>query len=196
MKVYHTKKDIEKVLQNHSQANESIGFVPTMGAIHQGHLSLVQYSVKENDTTVVSIFVNPTQFNEQADYQNYPRDLETDLALLADHHVDYVFAPSEKEMYPEPDHRKFNFGNADKVMEGAHRPGHFNGVAIVVDKLFRIIQPDKAYFGEKDYQQIVVIKKLTEQQNHPVEIVPCPIIREDDGLAMSSRNKLFLKLYH
>ena len=159
-----------------------------MGALHQGHLSLVENSVKECDLTVVSIFVNPTQFNNPDDLKKYPRTLEADLELLKAFKVDVVFNPEADEMYPEEDTRKFNFGALESVMEGAHRPGHFNGVAQIVSKLFDAVKPDKAYFGEKDFQQLAIIKAMVRDYRYPVEIVPCPIIREEDGLAMSSRN--------
>ncbi len=169
---------------------QSVGFVPTMGALHKGHISLINRSVEENSVTVASVFVNPTQFNDPDDLKRYPRNLKEDLKLLEAAGCDVVFAPDSKEMYPEPDTRVFDFGHIDKVMEGKHRPGHFNGVAQVVSKLFEIVKPDRAYFGLKDFQQLAVINKLTEMLNLPVEIVPCPIIREESGLAMSSRNSL------
>ncbi len=169
---------------------KSVGFVPTMGALHQGHLSLVQQAVAENPVVVVSIFVNPTQFNDPKDLERYPRTLENDLKLLDPTGCDLVFAPNAKEVYPEPDLRKFNFGNLEKVMEGEHRPGHFNGVAQVVSKLFEMVKPNKSYFGLKDFQQLTIIKNMVKQLQLPVEIVPCAIIREKSGLAMSSRNEL------
>ncbi len=168
----------------------TVGFVPTMGALHKGHLSLVETAFIENKTVVVSIFVNPTQFNDTKDLERYPRTLETDLKLLEPTGCQIVFAPNAKEIYPEPDTRKFNFGTLETVMEGKHRPGHFNGVAQVVSKLFRIVQPDKAYFGLKDFQQLAIIKSMVKQLEIPVTIVPCAIIREENGLAMSSRNEL------
>jgi pantoate--beta-alanine ligase len=160
-----------------------------MGALHEGHLSLIECSTDNNDITVVSIFVNPTQFNQRSDYEKYPRDLGKDLKWLEKENVDIVFTPTEKEMYPEEDARIFDFGKLDKVMEGQHRPGHFNGVAQIVSKLFEIINPHKAYFGEKDFQQLVIIKELVKKLNMNIEIVPCPILREESGLAMSSRNE-------
>ena len=168
----------------------SLGFVPTMGALHEGHLSLIRRSVKENQFTAVSIFVNPTQFNEKQDFQQYPRNLESDLKILASYPLDMVFVPGTSEIYPEPDTRVFDFGGLDKTMEGLHRPGHFNGVAQVVSRLLDIIHPDRAYFGQKDFQQLAIVRELVRQLDMPVEIVGCPIIREADGLAMSSRNKL------
>jgi pantoate--beta-alanine ligase len=169
---------------------KKIGFVPTMGALHYGHISLIEKSLKENEVTVCSIFVNPNQFNNKTDLLRYPRTLENDLKLLEKAGCNIVFAPAVKEIYPEPDNRVFDFGILDKVMEGKFRTGHFNGVAQVVSRLFDIVQPTKAYFGEKDFQQLAIIKSLTRQLNLPVEIIPCPIVRETDGLAMSSRNKL------
>ena len=172
--------------------NFTIGFVPTMGALHEGHLSLIRNAKKECNITVASIFVNPIQFNNPTDLENYPRTLENDLNMLEKEGCDFVFAPSTQEMYPEPESITIDFGALDKVMEGAFRPGHFKGVAIVVKKLFEIIQPDKAFFGEKDYQQLQIIKELVRLFEIPVEIIGCPIVREKDGLAMSSRNTLLL----
>jgi pantoate--beta-alanine ligase len=168
----------------------TIGLVPTMGALHAGHLSLIKACSAENNITVVSIFVNPAQFNDPLDFERYPRDFENDIAILRDQKCDLVFAPSNKEIYPEPDKRIFQFGILDKEMEGKYRPGHFNGVAQVVSRLFEIINPDRAYFGQKDFQQLVIIKELVRQLKSNIEIVSCPIIRESDGLAMSSRNQL------
>jgi pantoate--beta-alanine ligase len=159
-----------------------------MGALHEGHISLVKRCVEENDICVASIFVNPTQFNDKQDLAAYPRTPDKDYALLEAAGCDYVFTPEEKEMYPEPDTRIFNLGPVAEVMEGAHRPGHFNGVAQIVSKLFCLVKPDKAYFGEKDFQQIAVIRVMTKELNLPVEIVPCPVLREAGGLALSSRN--------
>lgn len=167
-----------------------IGFVPTMGALHDGHRSLVERARKENRTVVVSVFVNPTQFNDKNDLKHYPRTPEADIRLLEEVGVDYVFMPAVEEIYPEPDTRVFDFGQIDKVMEGATRPGHFNGVAQVVSRLFDIVRPARAYFGEKDFQQIAVIRAMVAQLKLPVEIVECPIVRDADGLALSSRNQL------
>ena len=167
-----------------------IGFVPTMGALHAGHISLVKQAISETQVVVVSIFVNPTQFNDKSDLEKYPRNLEADLKLLEKTGCQIVFAPKTEEIYPEPDTRKFEFGELETVMEGIHRPGHFNGVAQVVSKLFDIVKPDKAYFGLKDFQQLAIIKEMVTQLNLPVEIVPCAIVREESGLAMSSRNEL------
>ena len=167
-----------------------MGLVPTMGALHEGHISLVKACKKGNDIAVVSVFVNPTQFNDKEDLKRYPRTLDKDVALLEKNGCDYVFAPSVEEMYPEEDTRVFNFGYVESVMEGAKRPGHFNGVGQIVSKLFDIVRPHRAYFGMKDFQQIAVIKNMVKQLHYDLEIVSCPIIRETDGLAMSSRNTL------
>ena len=173
-----------------SRDRSGIGFVPTMGALHAGHRSLVERARRECATVVVSVFVNPTQFNDKTDLKNYPRTPEADLRLLEEVGADYVFMPSVEEVYPEPDTRTFDFGMIDKVMEGATRPGHFNGVAQVVSRLFYLVKPAKAYFGEKDFQQIAVIREMVRQLRIPVEIIPCPIVRGEDGLALSSRNTL------
>ncbi len=186
--VAELKAELQKV-----RAKGTVGFVPTMGALHMGHLSLVKRSCSECAVTVVSIFVNPTQFNDKNDLKNYPRTLEKDAALLETTAVDFVFAPSVEEIYPKADTRVFDFGQVDKVMEGACRPGHFNGVGQVVSRLFEIVDPDKAFFGEKDFQQIAVVKEMVRQLGFKVKIVSCPIIRESDGLAMSSRNTLLDK---
>jgi pantoate--beta-alanine ligase len=182
--IIQTRNAIEKQLSE----GKSIGFVPTMGALHEGHLMLVRQAAAENDFVVVSIFVNPIQFNNPEDLEKYPRTLETDLQRLEGTGCDLVFAPSVQEMYPEPDTTEFDFGHIDKVMEGKFRPGHFRGVAVVVKKFFEIVTPQKAYFGEKDFQQLAVIKKMVALLKLPVEIIPFPIVREPDGLAMSSRN--------
>ena len=190
MKLFEKIVDLQNELFEVRKEGKKIGLVPTMGALHQGHASLVKRSVKENDVTVVSVFLNPTQFNDKADLERYPRNLDADCKLLEECHADYVFAPSVKEMYPTPDYRQFNFPPVTTVMEGAKRPGHFNGVCQVVSRLFYIVRPDRAYFGEKDWQQIAVVKRLVKYINMNVEIVECPIVREADGLAMSSRNSL------
>lgn len=169
---------------------ESIGFVPTMGALHAGHRSLVERARRENQMVVVSVFVNPTQFNDKNDLRNYPRTPEADCAILEAVGVDVVFMPSVEDIYPEPDTRQFDFGLIDKVMEGATRPGHFNGVAQVVSRLFNLVKPRRAYFGEKDFQQIAVIKAMVRQLNIDIDIVECSIVRGEDGLALSSRNEL------
>ncbi|MBN1183297.1 MAG: pantoate--beta-alanine ligase [Bacteroidales bacterium] len=186
---YHIS-DIKTFIADKKKGGKTIGFVPTMGALHKGHFSLVKKCSDENDVTIVSIFVNPIQFNNKEDLKNYPRDLVKDIEALKKFRVEGVFIPDEKEMYPEPDNSVFDFGILDKVMEGKHREGHFRGVAVVVKKLFEIVEPDKAYFGEKDFQQLAIVKELVRQLNIPVEVTPCPIVREKDGLAMSSRNQL------
>ena len=192
MKKTDTTSGLADLLAPYRDAGNPIGFVPTMGALHKGHMSLINKCVNECPCTVASIFVNPTQFNNAADLANYPRTIEADLALLEESGCDIVFIPSVNEMYPEPDTRQFNFGMLDKVMEGAFRPGHFNGVAQVVSKLFDMVRPDRAYFGEKDFQQLAIIRAMVRQLAIPVKIVGCPIIRESDGLAMSSRNMRLL----
>lgn len=169
---------------------KTIGLVPTMGALHEGHASLIRRSVAENDVTVVSVFVNPTQFNDKNDLNKYPRTLEADCDLIESIGGTYVFAPSVKEIYPEPDTRSFSYPPIDVVMEGARRPGHFNGVCQIVSKLFMMVEPDRAYFGEKDFQQIAVIRAMMRDQGFAFELVPCPIVREASGLALSSRNTL------
>ncbi len=188
MIVYTTKDEVIRHLDYQRSKQKNIGFVPTMGALHQGHISLVNRSIRENDSTVVSIFVNPTQFNDPSDLKKYPRTPQEDLKLLEENGVDVVFLPSVKEIYPETDRRLFDLGGLDRVMEGAKREGHFNGVAQVVSKLFQICNPHRAYFGEKDFQQLVIIRRLVYLLDKNIEIVPCAIIREKDGLAMSSRN--------
>ena len=190
MQVVDSKKALRTLLDDARSKGKTIGLVPTMGALHEGHASLVRRSVSENDFTVVSDFVNPTQFNDKNDLVNYPRSLKADCTLLESLGVDVVFAPTVEEMYPEPDVRVFSFPPTDEVMEGAFRPGHFNGVCQVVSKLFYAVKPDKAYFGEKDYQQIAVIKAMVKSLELDLEICPCPIVREKDGLALSSRNAL------
>ncbi|MBQ5704762.1 MAG: pantoate--beta-alanine ligase [Alistipes sp.] len=193
MKTFSKVSDLKKELATLDSAG--IGFVPTMGALHAGHRSLVEKARRECKTVVVSVFVNPTQFNDKNDLRNYPRTPEADAAILEAAGADYVLMPSVEEIYPEPDTREFDFGQVDKVMEGATRPGHFNGVAQVVSRLFSIVEPRKAYFGEKDFQQIAVIKAMVEQLGLDVEIVECPIIRDVDGLALSSRNTLLTAEY-
>lgn len=188
MKIIHTIAELQQEIANLKKEDNSIGFVPTMGALHKGHLSLVSACLAETSVCVVSIFVNPTQFNNQEDFQLYPKKFKEDRELLEDAGCDIIFAPSEQEMYPAPDKRIFDFGMLDKVMEGEFRPGHFNGVAQIVSKLFDAVKPDKAYFGEKDFQQLAIIRELVKQLRLPIEIVGCPIVREPDGLAMSSRN--------
>ena len=190
MKVVATIAELKALLDTYRNEGKSIALVPTMGALHEGHASLVKRSVAENGVTVVSVFVNPTQFNDKNDLKNYPRTLEADCRLLEEVGADVVFAPAVEEMYPEEDTRSFSFAPLDAVMEGACRPGHFNGVAQIVSKLFYAVEPDRAYFGEKDFQQLAIIREMVRQLALPVEIVGCPIVRENDGLAMSSRNTL------
>lgn len=188
MKVVNSIKELQQYLAEAKKDKKQVGFVPTMGALHDGHASLVARCAKENNECVVSVFVNPTQFNDQNDLLTYPRTLEKDCVLLENAGCTVVFAPAVDEMYPEPDTRIFNLGPVADVMEGSRRPGHFNGVAQVVSRLFDIVKPEKAYFGEKDFQQIAVIREMVKQLDLPVQIISCPIIRESDGLAMSSRN--------
>ena len=189
MKVIEKTFEVTGAVSLLESQGKTVGFVPTMGALHEGHLTLVRRCAAENDVCVVSIFVNPTQFNNKHDLETYPRNLEADIKLLQSAGCDVLFAPSESEIYPEPDTRRFDFGTLDKVMEGAYRPGHFNGVAQVVSRLFNIIKPTRAYFGEKDFQQLAIIREMVKQYNVPVEIVGCPIAREESGLALSSRNQ-------
>ena len=190
MKVFSGIHAIREYLNKERSAGKSVGFVPTMGALHEGHLSLIRRSIDENDLTVCSVFVNPVQFNNKNDLANYPRTLDNDLKILDKAGCNVVFAPKDEEMYPngETGSIDIDFGYLDKILEGKFRPGHFRGVAIVVKKLFEIIEPGKAYFGKKDYQQFLMISEMVKKCNLPVEIVPCMIIREPDGLAMSSRN--------
>jgi pantoate--beta-alanine ligase len=188
MIVVETINKLKQELAEYKSKN--IGFVPTMGALHNGHISLVKRSVEENDVTVVSVFVNPTQFNDKADLERYPRTEEADKKLLEAAGCDIVFMPGVEEMYPEEDTRVFNFGSIETVMEGKYRPGHFNGVAQIVSKLFYAVEPTRSYFGEKDFQQVAIIRDMVRQLNLPVEIIACPIIREESGLARSSRNEL------
>ena len=188
MKLIHTVQELRTELNAQRLAGKKIGFVPTMGALHEGHASLVKLAVAENDVVVVSDFVNPTQFNDQNDLLKYPRTLEADCELLEKVGAHYVFAPSVEEIYPEPDTRQFSYAPLDTVMEGKFRPGHFNGVCQVVSKLFMMVEPHSAYFGEKDFQQLAIIREMVKQMNFPIRIVGCPIVRESDGLALSSRN--------
>ena len=193
MYIIKTKQELKVFVDSVKQKNRVVGFVPTMGALHNGHLSLVDYSLNNTDITISSIFVNPTQFNNSDDLKNYPRVIEDDIKMLEKAGCHVVFIPSDDEMYPEKDTRTFDFDGLDMVMEGEHRPGHFNGVAQIVSKLFDAVEPHKAFFGQKDFQQIAIIKKMTEKLNYKIEIVSCPIVREVDGLAMSSRNQLLTK---
>lgn len=188
MKIVHAIRDLQEALADLRAQGKTVGLVPTMGALHAGHASLVKRSVAENDATVVSVFVNPTQFNDKNDLAKYPRTLEADCRLLEQCGATVVFAPSVEEIYPEPDMRHFSFPPLDTVMEGAYRPGHFNGVCQIVSKLFDLVKPDRAYFGEKDFQQLAIIREMVRQLKFPLQIVGCPIVREADGLALSSRN--------
>jgi len=188
MRVFDKINELKEYLAIQKEKGLNVGFVPTMGALHQGHISLIDISRKETDITVCSIFVNPTQFNNKADLTHYPRTPETDIALLQKAGCDALYMPDVKDVYPENDKRTFTFGYLDTILEAAHRPGHFNGVGQVVSILLEGIKPDKAYFGSKDYQQVMVVKSLVKQLNLAVEIIACPILREPDGLAMSSRN--------
>ena len=190
MLIVQTIAELKACLNKEREQGHSVGLVPTMGALHAGHASLVERSVKENDVTVVSIFLNPTQFNDKKDLERYPRTLEADCLLLEKCGAQVVFAPSVEEVYPEPDTRVFSYPPTDSVMEGAFRPGHFNGVCQIVSKLFDYVEPDRAYFGEKDYQQICVIRRMVEDLKMDINIVACPVIREESGLARSSRNTL------
>ena len=189
MEIVHSIKDLQAGLAALRAQGKTVGLVPTMGALHAGHASLVKRSVAENDATVVSIFVNPTQFNDKNDLAKYPRTLEADCRLLEQCGATFAFAPSVDEIYPEPDTRHFSYAPLDTVMEGAFRPGHFNGVCQIVSKLFDMVKPDRAYFGEKDFQQLAIIREMVRQMKFPLEIVGCPIVREADGLALSSRNQ-------
>ena len=190
MEVIKTIKELNTRLDVFRKEGKKIGLVPTMGALHEGHASLVRRSVSENDVTVVSDFVNPTQFNDKNDLARYPHTFESDKALLESIGADYMFYPSVEEMYPTTDTRTFSYPPVDTVMEGGYRPDHFNGVCQIVSKLFIVVKPDRAYFGEKDFQQIAVIKAMVKDLKLPVEICPCPVIRQSDGLARSSRNAL------
>ena len=190
MRIFEKVVDLQNELFEVRRQEKTVGLVPTMGALHDGHASLVRQSVQQNDVTVVSVFLNPTQFNDKGDLDRYPRTLDGDCKLLEACGADYVFAPSVSEMYPTPDTRHFEFPPQSTVMEGAKRPGHFNGVCQVVSRLFYITRPNRAYFGEKDWQQIAVVKRLVGFINMNIEIVECPIVRDEDGLAKSSRNSL------
>jgi pantoate--beta-alanine ligase len=189
VKILQNREAIGAYRSSPEAKGQVIGFVPTMGALHSGHLSLIDKAAESTDIVIVSIFVNPTQFNDPEDLKNYPRDIDHDLKLLKEKKVDAVFIPDVHDIYPHPDKRVFDFGKLDKVMEGQHRPGHFNGVAQVVSILFEIVKPHKAFFGQKDFQQLVIIRELTRMLELNIEIVSCPIIREKNGLALSSRNQ-------
>ena len=190
MKIVKKTSELEVLVSLFKELGLKIGLVPTMGALHNGNASLVKKAVAENDVVIVSVFVNPTQFNNKNDLATYPRTVEADCALLESLGANIAFTPTVEQIYPYPDTRQFDFTPLDKVMEGPMRPGHFNGVAQVVSRLFDIAQPNKAYFGEKDYQQLAIIREMVRQFNYPIEIVSCPIIREADGMALSSRNTL------
>ena len=189
MKIIRNLHELESILIDWRK-EFIIGFVPTMGALHAGHISLIKESKKQCQKTICSIFVNPTQFNDKKDLERYPRTEKEDVALLTEAECDLVFIPEVNEMYPEKDERTFDFGHLDKVLDGAARPGHFNGVGQIVSKLFDVVKPHKAFFGIKDYQQVLIIRELVRQMKTTIEIVACPISREKDGLAMSSRNTL------
>lgn len=189
MKVIVKRDELFRLIEVLKKSNKTIALVPTMGALHSGHISLVKQAKKDCDVCVVSVFVNPNQFNNKEDLEKYPRDIDRDSDLLERVGADIVFAPTVDEVYPEPDTRQFDFGQLDKVMEGQFRPGHFNGVAQVVSRLFDMVKPDKAYFGEKDFQQLAIIREMVKQLAMNVQIVPMPIVREESGLALSSRNE-------
>ncbi|MBP3420562.1 MAG: pantoate--beta-alanine ligase [Marinifilaceae bacterium] len=190
MQVFETKDRLSIYIKQCKERGEVVGFVPTMGALHEGHISLVKQAKESCNVVVVSIFVNPTQFNDPKDLERYPRTLENDIKLLESVGCDAVLTPSVEEIYPEPDTRQFDFGYIGEIMEGPKRPGHFNGVAQVVSRLFDIVNPDRAFFGMKDFQQIAIIRSMVSQLDYNIDIVSCPIVRESDGLAMSSRNRL------
>lgn len=189
MIILKTVEEVKKTTELLKKEGKIIGFVATMGALHEGHLALVRQSVKDNNITFCSIYVNPTQFNNPEDFDNYPNTIENDKYLLKNVDCNYLFLPDFKEMYPNASILKFNFGALETDMEGKHRPGHFNGVALIISKFFNIIQPDNAYFGQKDLQQLAIIKQLTKDLSFPVSIHSCPTLRESNGLAMSSRNQ-------
>lgn len=190
MKIVHSRDALSSLVTEVKQTGKTIGFVPTMGALHTGHISLVEKAAEMTNYVVVSIFVNPTQFNDPKDLENYPRIPEKDINLLSAHKVDCIFMPDTAVVYPEPDTRIFHFEGLEERMEGKHRPGHFNGVAQVVSRLFELVRPDLAFFGEKDFQQLAIIRKMVVSLKLPVKIISCPIVREENGLAMSSRNML------
>jgi pantoate--beta-alanine ligase len=194
MHIINSIEEVKNELAKIREKGISIGFVPTMGALHKGHVSLIREAKKENDFVVCSIFINPIQFNNKSDLEKYPKNIELDISILTKEKCDLLFYPTEEEMFADYLPETFDFDGLDKVMEGKFRPGHFQGVATIVKRLFEIIQPQRAYFGMKDYQQLVIIHKITKDNNLPVEIVPCPTVREKDGLAMSSRNQLLSKV--
>lgn len=188
MEILKTALEVQRYIATYKALKKTIGYVPTMGALHKGHISLVKQALHQCDVCIVSVFVNPTQFNDPKDLETYPRNFEADAELLRQAGAHAVFYPSVEEVYPKPDERVFNVGKVAEVMEGAYRPGHFNGVMQVVSRFFEIIKPEKAFFGEKDFQQIAVIRAMVKELSLPVEILSCPIVRESDGLALSSRN--------
>ncbi len=190
MKVVKTKAECIEYISAWRRDKMKIGFVPTMGALHEGHISLVDKSCSENEKTIVSIFVNPTQFNNKTDLEKYPRNLDLDAEMLSKHEVDIIFAPDVDEIYPDKNDEQYDLGGLDLYMEGKHRPGHFQGVAMVIDRLFKIITADNAYFGEKDFQQLAIIRYITKNLGFNTNIIGCPIIRDHEGLALSSRNLL------
>ncbi len=189
MKILETAESIRSYRQSVGKSGKLVGLVPTMGALHSGHISLIEKAKTECEIVIVSIFVNPTQFNDPVDLKNYPRTTDKDIKMLTENGVDILFLPGIHEIYPHPDKRVFNFGPLEKVMEGRFRPGHFNGVAQVVSILFDLTQPHKAYFGQKDFQQLRIIRELRDQLDLSIDVISCPIIREENGLAMSSRNR-------
>lgn len=192
MQILNTIYKIQDFISTQKKIGKTIGFVPTMGALHQGHLSLIEKATQENDIVVSSVFVNPIQFNNKEDLKKYPRNINSDATMLEQHGCDILFAPTTEEMYPEEPDETYEFGALGNVMEGKFRPGHFNGVATVVHKLFDIVKPNNSYFGEKDFQQLAIIQHLVKQKNIDVNVIGCDIIREKDGLAMSSRNTRLL----
>ena len=189
MKIFESQQPLKQWLNEHKKPGNSLGFVPTMGALHEGHLSIVRQSVAENALTVCSIFVNPTQFNNKEDFEKYPINIERDIKLLTAAGCDALFIPHVKEIYPQTTYLSFDFGDLGHVLEGVHRPGHFSGVATILSKLFHIVQPDRAYFGMKDYQQLAIIRCMVRELSFPIEIIGCETVREASGLAMSSRNE-------
>ena len=189
MREFTSISSLEAHLASFRTSQKSIGFVPTMGALHDGHLSLIERSGEVCDITVCSIFVNPTQFNDASDFEHYPRTIERDRKILEEAGCDVLFTPNKDEMYPEPDTHPYSFGALEKVMEGAHREGHFRGVGMIVRRLFEVVKPDQAFFGEKDYQQLLVVRQLASDFNLNLQVIGCPIVREGNGLAMSSRNR-------
>ncbi|MDP9080372.1 MAG: pantoate--beta-alanine ligase [Bacteroidota bacterium] len=188
MKTFTSKKTLQECLHQLKASNKTIGFVATMGALHQGHISLIELAKQQNDIVVCSVFVNPTQFNDPKDLEKYPRTIEADTKMLEQAGCDILFSPGVNEMYDDNEQWHLNIGETEHLLEGEFRPGHYQGVTQVVNKLFNIVNPDKAYFGQKDYQQFLIISKMVDILNMPVKLVMCPILREADGLAMSSRN--------